>query len=134
MCIPRSRYERYNQYLPNITDRGWPQQFDTPDVSAFCSKRAFDGQIRAWRRFLHTWDEKPTPPGFEDEAAATAVDDTTAAGDLTQGEAVAQLFMIDTGGQRGVGVAPASGSAPEKAVAVDYASDSVGAHVIATAT
>ena len=63
-------YERYLQYVPDITTRSWPSQFDTPDVSAFCSKRAFDGQIRAWRRFLHTWDDKPPPAGSEDAAAA----------------------------------------------------------------
>ena len=40
-------YERYSQYVPDITDRSWPQQFDTPDVSAFCSKRAFDGQSKS---------------------------------------------------------------------------------------
>jgi hypothetical protein len=63
-------YERYLQYVPDITTRSWPSQFDTPDVSAFCSKRAFDGQIRAWRRFLHTWDDKPPPAGSEDTATA----------------------------------------------------------------
>ena len=28
----------------------------TPDIHAPCSKRAFDGQVRKWRRMLHAWD------------------------------------------------------------------------------
>ena len=28
----------------------------TPDVRQACSKRAFDGQVRKWRRMLHEWD------------------------------------------------------------------------------
>jgi hypothetical protein len=28
----------------------------TPDIHAACSKRAFDGQVRKWRRMLHAWD------------------------------------------------------------------------------
>lgn len=28
----------------------------TPDVHQVCSKRAFDGQVRKWRRALHSWD------------------------------------------------------------------------------
>lgn len=28
----------------------------TPDVHQKCSKRAFDGQVRKWRRMLHDWD------------------------------------------------------------------------------
>ena len=27
----------------------------TPDIHAPCSKRAFDGQVRKWRRMLHAW-------------------------------------------------------------------------------
>lgn len=44
----------------------------TPDVHKACSKRAFDGQIKKWRRQLHEWD----PPaqggeGTSDVALAT---------------------------------------------------------------
>ena len=28
----------------------------TPDVRQLCSKRAFDGQVRKWRRMLHRYD------------------------------------------------------------------------------
>ncbi|EIE19396.1 hypothetical protein COCSUDRAFT_44731 [Coccomyxa subellipsoidea C-169] len=31
----------------------------TPDIHQMCSKRAFDGQVRKWRRQLHFWDPKP---------------------------------------------------------------------------
>ena len=31
-------------------------QMDTPEPKQSCSKRAFDGQVKKWRRFLHTWD------------------------------------------------------------------------------
>jgi hypothetical protein len=89
-------YERYLQYVPDITTRSWPSQFDTPDVSAFCSKRAFDGQIRAWRRFLHTWDDKPPPAGSEDAAAAAAGGGGGAGGE--QGGATA---MDEDGGGAG---------------------------------
>lgn len=37
----------------------------TPDIHQACSKRAFDGQVRKWRRMLHAWDVP------EDETAAT---------------------------------------------------------------
>ncbi|CAL8468386.1 g7926 [Coccomyxa elongata] len=30
----------------------------TPDIHQVCSKRAFDGQVRKWRRQLHFWDPK----------------------------------------------------------------------------
>lgn len=32
----------------------------TPDASQRCSKRAWDGQVRKWRRQLHLWDPKDT--------------------------------------------------------------------------
>ena len=47
----------------------------TPDVHQSCSKRAFDGQVRKWRRMLHAWD----PPGAEGDADATADPTTTLA-------------------------------------------------------
>jgi hypothetical protein len=40
----------------------------TPDVHQSCSKRAFDGQVRKWRRMLHEWD----PEAAAAEAAAAA--------------------------------------------------------------
>lgn len=39
-----------------------------------CSKRAFDGQVRKWRRMLHAWD----PPGAEGDADADAAATTLA--------------------------------------------------------
>ncbi len=36
-------------------DRG-RQHPNTPDVHQVASKRAFDGQVKKWRRMLHAWD------------------------------------------------------------------------------
>ena len=49
-------YERYSALVPREKRR-----FDdpwTPDKTAPCSKRAFDGRIRKWRRELHKYDEE----------------------------------------------------------------------------
>jgi len=35
----------------------------TPDKTDKCSKRAFDGRIKVWRRALHTYDEEADKPG-----------------------------------------------------------------------
>jgi len=33
----------------------------TPDVRQVCSKRAFDGQVKKWRRMLHAYDPPAAP-------------------------------------------------------------------------
>lgn len=48
----------------------------TPDVRQACSKRAFDGQVRKWRRMLHEWD--PEGDGGEEEGGAAAKPTATA--------------------------------------------------------
>ena len=58
-------YERYVALVPRDQ-----RKFDdpwTPDKTAPCSKRAFDGRIRKWRRELHKYDE-------EADGAAAPVD------------------------------------------------------------
>lgn len=48
-------YQRYLEHYP--VKRKRPRHLPrTPNVYTKCSKRAFDGQIRAWRRRLHEWD------------------------------------------------------------------------------
>lgn len=48
-------YQRYLEKYP--VKRKRPRHLpNTPDVRKKCSKRAFDGQVRAWRRRLHEWD------------------------------------------------------------------------------
>ena len=37
----------------------------TPDVHKKCSKRAFDGLVRQWRRRLHEWDLREGGAGIE---------------------------------------------------------------------
>ena len=49
----------------------------TPDVRQACSKRAFDGQVRKWRRMLHEWD----PEGGGEEAATATTAAAAAAAD-----------------------------------------------------
>ena len=40
----------------SIRNRFNPQYPTTPNVHEECSKRQFDGRVRAWRRVLHLWD------------------------------------------------------------------------------
>mmetsp|Transcript_38144 Transcript_38144/g.107796 ORF Transcript_38144/g.107796 Transcript_38144/m.107796 type:complete len:294 (+) Transcript_38144:304-1185(+) len=59
-------YVRYRQLVPKASRRmagRRPVDPVTPDVTQICSKRAFDGQIKQWRRMLHQFD----PPADEDE-------------------------------------------------------------------
>lgn len=41
---------------PHCRDKRGKKHPHTPDVHQKCSKRAFDGQVRKWRRLLHEWD------------------------------------------------------------------------------
>ncbi|KAI8801262.1 hypothetical protein BJ742DRAFT_837886 [Cladochytrium replicatum] len=71
-------YDRYRDLVPrNRRKKGDPQ---TPDKHMKCSKRCWDGLIRAWRRKLHQWDP---PDGEEWEPRShqwRAEDAATAAG------------------------------------------------------
>ena len=49
----------------------------TPDVHQACSKRAFEGQVKQWRRLLHAFD-----PPTEEEAAAVGGGSAEAADDF----------------------------------------------------
>jgi hypothetical protein len=85
------------------------QHQDTPDVAQFCSKRAFDGQIRAWRRYLHTWDDKPpkNPPAH-----------------VGGGDDQASFVARGSGGAAAAGGGGAGVVAAAAAPALDYVSDS----------
>ncbi|KAK9851898.1 hypothetical protein WJX84_010169 [Apatococcus fuscideae] len=55
-------YQRYAEQVPKWKRRrvGFskpPYDPTTPDPHRVCSKRAFDGEVRAWRRALHRWDD-----------------------------------------------------------------------------
>ena len=54
-------YDNYLRAVPrrkrHLQPRG--RRPRTPDKYLLCSKRRFDGIVRAWRRALHEWDEKP---------------------------------------------------------------------------
>ncbi|KAI8924923.1 histone RNA hairpin-binding protein RNA-binding domain-containing protein [Entophlyctis helioformis] len=57
-------YRRYSESIARHKRRkGDPE---TPDKYSKCSKRAWDAQVRSWRRRLHQWD----PPS--DDATLTA--------------------------------------------------------------
>uniref|UniRef100_A0A061S7U9 Histone gene transcript 5 hairpin-binding protein n=1 Tax=Tetraselmis sp. GSL018 TaxID=582737 RepID=A0A061S7U9_9CHLO len=59
-------YHRYREMLPKHKRRfkgKKPLDPITPDITQVCSKRAFDGQVKVWRRMLHEYD----PPAEEDE-------------------------------------------------------------------
>ena len=48
-------YKRYLQLVPKATRRRRdPRHPCTPDIHKKCSKRGFDGQVKAWRKQLHT--------------------------------------------------------------------------------
>ena len=71
----------------------------TPDVHQVCSKRAFDGQVRKWRRMLHAWD----PPEGEEEGGGA---DARSAPSLTSpgaGKRGASARTPATAGRRTVG-------------------------------
>ncbi|KAL4855654.1 IMPACT family member in pol 5'region [Chlorella vulgaris] len=51
----------------------------TPDVYQMCSKRAFEGQVKKWRRQLHTWD--PPEEGDVEPAAGPASNPPAPAGE-----------------------------------------------------
>lgn len=54
-------YQRYREAVPR-EKRNRKKDPSTPDVYQVCSKRAFEGQVKKWRRMLHAWD----PPGKEE--------------------------------------------------------------------
>eukprot|EP00118_Oscarella_pearsei_P026119 m.309427 g.309427 ORF g.309427 m.309427 type:complete len:280 (+) comp46459_c0_seq1:128-967(+) len=47
----------YQNYIRLISkDQRGPEDPVTPEKSSGCSKRAFDGRLKIWRRKLHAWD------------------------------------------------------------------------------
>lgn len=52
-------YQRYLELVPR--KRRGKRDPQTPDIAQRVSKRAFDGQIKAWRRMLHMYDEGDQP-------------------------------------------------------------------------
>ncbi|PRW32578.1 Oocyte-specific histone RNA stem-loop-binding 2 [Chlorella sorokiniana] len=84
-------YQRYRAAVPR-DKRNRKEHPITPDVHQVCSKRAFDGQVKKWRRMLHEWD---LPEGGEQ-----------------QGEPALLPVHTDRG--------PASNPAPPEAAADDY--------------
>ncbi len=57
-------YQRLTKAHPNRKKR--PKTVPrTPDVHKKCSKRAFDGLVRQWRRRLHEWDMQEGSAGVE---------------------------------------------------------------------
>ena len=58
----------------------------TPDIRQVCSKRAFDGQVRKWRRMLHHYD--PASAGTDCAATLSAPQPKAAAPDPAVSPAV----------------------------------------------
>ncbi|RMZ54510.1 hypothetical protein APUTEX25_002086, partial [Auxenochlorella protothecoides] len=61
-------YQRYREAIPR-SQRRRNKDPSTPDVHKACSKRAFDGQIKKWRRQLHEWDPPTQEAGAADDVA-----------------------------------------------------------------
>ena len=95
----------------------------TPDVRQSCSKRAFDGQVRKWRRMLHEWDpegEGGAGAGEAGEGEAAAAT-TAAPGPAKAGAAAAATTpggpLVSPGSKRDASLAsrtPASAVHPRK--------------------
>lgn len=60
-------YQRFVEAYP-VKHRRPKEVPRTPDVHKKCSKRAFDGLVRVWRRRLHEWD---MPEGGDERKAQT---------------------------------------------------------------
>ena len=64
-CVPfASRFNRMKEH---------PR---TPDKMQGCSKRSWDGQVRKWRRMLHSWD----PPATTTDGTAVSAEEALLAG------------------------------------------------------
>mmetsp|Transcript_7270 Transcript_7270/g.19485 ORF Transcript_7270/g.19485 Transcript_7270/m.19485 type:complete len:302 (-) Transcript_7270:150-1055(-) len=53
-------YQRYIQQVPKHRRRF--RDPATPDIHKDVSKRSFEGQVKAWRRALHAWDQEGKAP------------------------------------------------------------------------
>lgn len=61
-------YQRYREAVPRDARNRRTDPW-TPDVHQVCSKRAFEGQVKKWRRQLHAWD----PPEDQEEGGTPAL-------------------------------------------------------------
>ncbi|XP_065828057.1 histone RNA hairpin-binding protein-like [Oscarella lobularis] len=81
-------YENYVKAVPK-NQRG-PDHPSTPDKTLGCSKRAFDGRLRLWRRKLHAWD----PPKSEDKEEEEDEEDYDPSGSTVTGwESLEEAMM-----------------------------------------
>lgn len=69
----------YQRYLQEVPRRERDPQLSltnhprTPDIQRECSKRAFDGVVKVWRRQLHLWDDdQPMEEAPEAAVASSA--------------------------------------------------------------
>lgn len=63
-------YQRYLETVPKKKRKpGNKKHPSTPDPYQVCSKRAFDGKLRSWRRILHEWDPRDPQQRRADAAA-----------------------------------------------------------------
>ncbi len=64
-------YQNYLKAVPKHTRVPGPEHPKTPRITRQCSKRSWDGQIRAWRRALHRWDEPQETQSHDLQAQQT---------------------------------------------------------------
>ena len=69
----------------------------TPDIHRPCSKRAWEGLARQWRRLLHGWDQlQPQDPAKEDNKIESSIlDEKTDEYMQSQDQALANLLWGD---------------------------------------
>jgi histone RNA hairpin-binding protein len=81
-------YQRYLALVPKQA-RNQARKFEehplTPRKEIACSKRAFDGQMKKWRRLLHQYDEDGTEGTAADGNNAVPAATTPAPSSLTNG-------------------------------------------------
>lgn len=70
MFTPRLFRSDVLHVLLNLTVRRYQRKTTdprTPDITRKCSRRMWEGSIRAWRRRLHEWDPVDAPAGDAEE-------------------------------------------------------------------
>ena len=75
-------YQRYLQEVPRRErqpELSLTKHPRTPDIHRECSKRAFDGFVKVWRRQLHSWDDDQPMAETPESAASTSSSSAPAA-------------------------------------------------------
>jgi histone RNA hairpin-binding protein len=56
----------YKNFIQSVPEDIRDKVLREPDIQQKCSKRSWDGQVRKWRRGLHSWDNVNIEKAVED--------------------------------------------------------------------